>query len=61
MNAYKSKKEKKSPDLRKVKFLFERVYFNQFFLLIKVILKAADFLNELVLLANDLILELLLL
>lgn len=57
----KKKKQKTSPNLRKVKFFFERVYFNQFFILIKVTIKAANFLNELALLASDLILKLLLL
>lgn len=52
------KEEKKHFDFfSKVKF-FERLYFKQSPLLIKVILKAVNFLNEHVLVSKDLFLEL---
>lgn len=51
-------KEKKKFDfLSKVKFLFERLYFNPSSFIIKVILKAVKFLNGHVLVSKDLIME----
>lgn len=52
-------KEKKNDFFSKVKFLFERLYFNPSSFLIKVILKAVQFLNGHVLVSKDLIMELL--
>lgn len=50
-------KEKKIDFLSKVKFLFGRLYFNPSSFLIKVILKAVQFLNGHVLVSKDLIME----